>query len=231
MTRLLFPLMLLALAIIATFSQLDRQARYTPELSRWVPIPFASFSLEHSLQHSLDNGQVEQAQLAARALVAKRPIPAEHQRWLAHAMVAHGDQNGAGLTIQRAARHGWRDLGVQQSMLVLAMQAEDHEQVALHLAALWALAGDRELLRQFSPTVLEQPVSRQRFAEVMSGARWRRSFLTNGPTVLSADLFTATLSDSQKAGVTFDCKRLDKSLQRTGTANTERTEWAHKFDC
>jgi len=231
MTRLLWPLMLLALAIITTFSQLDRQARYTPELGRWVPGPFASFSQVHSFQQALDNNQSEQAQLEARALVAKRPIPAQHQRWLAQAMMANGDQNGAALTIQRAARHGWRDLDVQQSMLVLAMQGEDHEQAALRLAALWALAGDQELLRKYSPAVLGQPAARQRFAEVLSEARWRRTFLSNGPTVLSADLFFATLSDSQKAGAKFDCERLTNSLARKAATIQQRTEWAHRFGC
>lgn len=231
MTRILWLLMLLALATVATFSQLDRQARYAPEISSWVPAPFASFSQAHAIERSLGEDQIVEAEREASALVAERPIPAEHQRWLAQAMLANGDKKGAALKIQRAAQHGWRDLGVQQSMLMLAMQAEDNEQAALHLAALWALAGDRELLRQYSPAVLEQPAARQRFAEVLADARWRRNFLTHGPLVLPADLFAETLTDSLSAGAKFDCQRLDNTMQRLAATNQNDAQWAGDSEC
>ncbi len=231
MTRILWLLALLALAIVATFSQLDRQARYAPQISRWVPAPFASFSQAHALERSLGEDQTVEAEREASALVAKRPIPAKHQRWLAQAMLANGDKKGAALAIQRAAQHGWRDLGVQQSMLVLAMQAEDHEQAALHLAALWALAGERDVLRQYSPAVLEQPAARLQFAEILASARWRRNFLTHGPLVLPADLFAETLTDSLRAGATFDCQRLDNALQRLPATNRNDAQWAGNLGC
>ncbi|MEP5936807.1 MAG: hypothetical protein ABJ239_00615 [Erythrobacter sp.] len=220
MTRLLWPVLLATLAIVALFAQLDRQARYSPELSQWVPEPFSSFSRVHHIEQSsggpdselVTQNALEQSLSQARALIARRPIPAEHHRLLAEAQLAIGQLKRATVTIEQAARHGWRNQRIQQAMLVLAMKAQDDQQAAMRLASLWALSRDRKALQRYSNSTLESPIARREFAKILAGARWRRNFLISGSSFLTPDVFAETLEVAFKAGAQFDCKRLNRSL-------------------
>ena len=213
MRTLIWSAALCVIAIVAVFAQLDRQSRYSPSLAQWVPHHFASFSLVPRLGIPNSDASKQDMLRQASALVARRPIPAEHQRLLAQAQLNFGWQDRSAQTIQRAGRHGWRDAGVQQAMLVLAVQAGDDRQAAVRLAAMWALSADREQLGRYAPMVLQRAAARQEFATVLVDARWKRSFLANGLSVLPPQTFADTLSEALKAGAVFDCERLNRARQ------------------
>jgi hypothetical protein len=199
MTRFAWPLLLFAAGVVAVFAQIDRQSRYQPAFSPWVPETFASFAMRHQTERAIEQGDRHAALLKARALVSSRPMPAENLRLLAQAQLALDDRESAAQTLQSAALRGWRDLAVQQSMLVLALEAEDHEQTGLRLAAIWALSGDRQLLARYSEPVLRRPAARISFGNALANARWREGFLKNGPLIMNEEVFELTLKDANRA--------------------------------
>jgi len=193
MMRLIWPLIMLALAAITAGVQLDRQARYSPELSQYVPAPASNFAQYHIASDALTNGTPEQALAEARRLVIRRPMEAAHLRLLAQAQIAAGDNDAAYQTIQQAAKRGWRDPQTQEAMLAIALSAGDDAEAARRLAALWVLDPNNERLPTLAQQVLSREVARQAFADVAAGSkRWRGRFLESDdrfiPEEIHADI-------------------------------------------
>ena len=193
MMRVLWPPIMLMIALFTTAVQLDRQARYSPGVSPYVPAPARSFAQYHTARDALANGTPEQALAEASRLVIRRPMEAAHLRMLAQAQVAAGDTNAAYQTIQQAAKRGWRDPQTQEAMLAIALSAGDDAEAARRLAALWVLDPQNERLPLLAQQVLASEEARQTFADVAAGAdRWRGRFLQSGdrafPPEVHADI-------------------------------------------
>ena len=185
MTRILWPLIMLVIAAITAAVQLDRQARYSPGLSQYVPDPARSFAQYHIASDALANGTPEEALAEARKLVIRRPMEAAHLRLLAQAQIAVGDSDAAYQTIQQAAKRGWRDPQTQEAMLAVALSAGDDAEAARRLAALWVLDPKYDRLPLLAQQVLASEDARQAFADVAAGAdRWRGRFLRSGNRAL-----------------------------------------------
>ncbi|MEO0462962.1 MAG: hypothetical protein AAF127_07510 [Pseudomonadota bacterium] len=228
--RVVLAFVLLAIAGATAGLQLDRQARYEPVYATFVPEPFRAFALPHRVGDAINAGQPQLGLAEAKQLVARRPMPALHLRLLSQAQFAAGDPQTATLTVQYAARRGWRDRDAQDVMLRLALSAGDKTEASRRFAALFTdSASDDEVLRALATELFSEPDganARATFASILGDAeRWQTTYLRKGPRVLSAHTFAAITADTAQAGTTFDCKLLQsakKTLDKA--ADTQASE-------
>lgn len=204
-----------AIALIAAATalvQLDRQARINPSLSASVPQPFRAFAQEDVAREALRRGEASVALAEARRLIARRPLPAEHLSLLAAAQHAHGDVEQAAITIQLAAKRGWRDRPAQEAMLRLALAAGDRAEAARRFAALLiAPRSDDAMLAEVAPAIFDAPNAEGTSAlvEVLAGEpRWQHLILTRGTRVMPAEALGRIATEAASQGVPFDCDDL-----------------------
>ncbi|MGB3471421.1 MAG: hypothetical protein WBA51_11415 [Erythrobacter sp.] len=215
--RVIWITAIVAVAAVTAGIQLDRQARYVPTLSFSVPPPFRAFAQNH-LTTSAMLGEDKQLALAeARRLVARRPMPAAHQRLLSIAEFEAGETELGGISIQRAARHGWRDPVVQQSMFQLALAAGDQAEAARRFAALFIRRSEKlsDLRAMANPLFSgDSEVARATFSQVLAGAdRWHRIFLNKGARTLEPSVFLDLIQRAETQGARFDCAGLKQSAR------------------
>ncbi|MEP3052404.1 MAG: hypothetical protein ABJO41_13675 [Erythrobacter sp.] len=198
------------MALIAAGAQLDRQSRYVPSLAQYVPYPFRGFAQKHFAADALATEEPEWALIQAQRLVAARPLPAEHIRMLALAQAVSDENSGALATFQFAAQRGWRDPIVQDTMLRLAIAAEDPGESARRFAALIANpSSDLELLKELGPGALNSAASRQAFAVILAQSeRWHSTFLRRGAQSLPPQIFAAVTQIAAERGARFECDQL-----------------------
>jgi len=172
----------LAIAAITASVQLDREARRQPALANAVPAPLRGFGQHAMAARYLAAKQDQQALAAARILIARRPMRAEHVRLFAQAQALRGNQQVSALTIQQAARRGWRDPIAQRAMLAIALEAGDGAEAGRRLAALWMLSRDREMLNAMTPPVLADASGRREFKRLLGKSeRLRQRFRAYSP--------------------------------------------------
>lgn len=175
--RVVWWIVLGALALIAIGAQMDRQSRYSPALASHVPGAFQSFALAHEAAASLDRGDNPEALSLARELVAKRPLAAENLTLLAMAELANGDETAAVQSIDLAGQRGWRVWPLQVSLFGIAMENGNYEVAAMRLAAMWAVPEDREMVNQATSSLLATPEGREAFAQRLAqGGIWTKGF-------------------------------------------------------
>lgn len=209
MKRAAWLLLLSATGVVAAAAEIDRAARYNPTLAQFVPQPFASFALPHHALRALTHGTPADALTEARLLVQRRPIPAENISLLAAAQQRAGTEADSLNTLQIAARRGWRDQAAQEGMFHIALAANDHNEAASRLAALWGVDRDGARLARISATLLSTPQGREAFAgKLANGGKWRESFLTQGRTTLPAADFAETIRIAITDGAQFNCANL-----------------------
>ncbi|MEO9461543.1 MAG: hypothetical protein ABJ242_02300 [Marinomonas sp.] len=193
MKQALWLLLLVIVGVIAAFAQLDRQSRYDAQLEAFVPDIMAGFALEQRAEAALERGDDTAAQLQARALLARRPMPASHLRMLAEAHLLSGDNDAASTAIQMAGQRGWRDPVSQRTMLAASQEAGDHVGAARRYFALWIVAPNRSQLAPVAAEILAHPDARAEAARLLSSRKiWQRSFICDGlpqlPRAHAADI-------------------------------------------
>ena len=187
-------LFLLALVgIIAGLAQLDRQSRYDAELAVFVPDMLAGFARAQQAEASLETGDNAGALSQSRALLARRPMPAEHLRMLAEAHLLSGNNSAASTAIQMAGQRGWRDPVTQRAMLAMAQENGDHTQAARRYLALWIVLPNRAQLTPLAESIFTHPAARTEAARLLSNRKiWQRSFICSGlpqlPPTHAADI-------------------------------------------
>lgn len=138
-----------AIALVATFAQLDRSARFAPQLAASVPAPFRGFAAEQLARQAVLAGDAEASMREARALLRARPMPAEHLALLARANLLAGNGDVALAALQAAAARGWREPFAQRAMAEAALESGDVEIAGQRIAALRSTqAIDREELAE-----------------------------------------------------------------------------------
>ena len=157
----------LAIAVIAVGTQLDRQARRAPEVASYVPDAFRGFSQAPVVARHLGDKDADAASREARKLVARRPMRAENLRLLAQAQALSDQPRLAADSIQQAARRGWRDPIAQDAAMLIAIEAGNNVEAARRLAALWILSRDRQRLSEISPIVLADAEARSEFDRLL----------------------------------------------------------------
>lgn len=199
--NILWLSLIASIAVIGLFAQLDRQSRYSPELSVFVPQPMRSFSQYHYAASAVaTDTETEVALAEASRLLNRRPMPAKHMSLLAHAQSAAHQQSQGLQTIQAAARRGWRDTAAQSAMLGLAMASDDGVEAARRLAAIWALTPTDDLLIDIAPQVLARPDAMAEFARLLgTSPRWANAVRQRGPRVLPEDQMSDLLARAEAA--------------------------------
>lgn len=219
--RIIWITAIIAVAAVTAGIQLDRQARYVPTLSVTVPPPFRAFAQIHLTTSAMQGEDKQQALAQARLLVARRPMPAPHQRLLSIAEYEAGETELGGTSIQRAARHGWRDPVVQESMFQLALAAGDQAEAARRFAALFIRPSEElsDLQAMADPLFSgESEIARATFARVLAGAdRWHRIFLNKGARTLEPGVFLDLIQRAEAQGARFNCVHLKRAVRLIGS--------------
>lgn len=177
MKRLAWVSFIVLVAAIASFAQLDRSSRRSPELSPLVPGPFRGFAQLTETASTVRVADPEVALATARELVRLRPIPAEHLSLLAIAEERSGHREKSALLIQSAARRGWRDALAQQAMFEIALAAGDSDEAAKRLVAMVLLQSGDDDVQTLVARLLASPGGRAAFAEhLAAGGKLARAF-------------------------------------------------------
>ena len=209
---------LIALAVVTIAVQLDRQTRRTPELAVAVPELVRSSAQTRIAALALAGEDPDEALAEAERLVRRRPLPAEHLRVLAQAQFAAGEIDQSALTIQYAARRGWRDPLAQETMLRLALDAGDEAEAARRFVALFLRRDAMDaLLEEVGPALLDDPGGEGRrtmTAMLVGGVRWHNQFFARGMRVIPSDAFAEIVVEASRQGTRFDCKTLRNVSER-----------------
>jgi hypothetical protein len=238
MARILWLVLLAALASVTTMLQLDRQAEATPALAPLVPQPLRAYAQTKIAARAAERDDGAAALAEAQRLVQRRPVPAEHLTLLAIAQAKAGLTEKAGLTIQIAAKRGWRDPVAQEAVLRLALAAGDKSEAARRYTALFLRsATPNALLQEVGPAVLAETdgPGQRALVDIISGTdRWHDAFLRRGAQVMPPTAFADITLASMARGVRFNCGMLDqsiKSLRQEDAAAAQRIADAGDRQC
>lgn len=222
--RLVWYAFLLVLAAITVSVQLDRQSAVLPSMAELTPEPARGFAQAQITARALQNGPPERALTEARKLVDRRPLPAETLRLLAQAQFAAGEVEEGLVTVQVAAKRGWRDPVAQESMLRLAIAVGDEAEAARRYTALilQSRTGDA-LLEEFGSILFttENDIAARSLIDILVGTdRWSSAFLRRGARVLPPDAFGRIVAIAAAEGANFDCNVL-QAATRSAAARSE----------
>jgi hypothetical protein len=236
--RLAWPALLLALAVLTGFLQIDRQADITPSLAPMVPQPLRNYAQTRIAAAAAEGTDSAVALDEARRLVRRRPVPAEHLTLLALVQARAGERAQAGITIQIAAQRSWREPISQDAVLRLALAANDEAEAARRFAALFLnKSTSNALLEELAPAVLGETdgPGQRTLVEIISGTeRWHATFLRRGGQVMPPSTFADIAVASMARGTRFDCAILSGTiygLQRKDAVSAERIAAAGQKHC
>lgn len=196
-----------ALAFIATGLQLDREARKTPSVARFVPEPFRAFAEAERTSAALASENNAMALEAGRQLLERMPVPAEHLSLYARAALANKDTASAEQAVLLAAPRGWRDPFVQ-NILVRGALAGGEVQIAADRAAamLAAQNGSDGFDRPLLTEILARPDLREAFGRRLATMPLLPERFANvGPMVLPPMQYADTMAYMFTAGGKVDC--------------------------
>jgi hypothetical protein len=229
---------LIALALLVTFLQLDRQSAANPALAAMVPEPLRGYAQTSIAGRAVEGDDPALALAEARRLVRRRPIPSEHLTLLAIAQSEAGAAEQASVTIQIAGQRGWRDPLAQEAVLRLALAAGDKPEAARRFAALFLRASTSdELLRELAPGVLgdAEGAGRRTLVDIISATdRWNGTFLRRGVQVMPPATFAEIAAASMERGARFDCNALAqvlKGLKQSDATAATRLQAAARGQC
>lgn len=215
--RIVWWIVLVLVALGTTGFQLDRQSRVSPELASFVPEPFRAFGQAHIASSALTQRDAEGALDAAKKLVRRRPLPAENLRLLSAAQFKAGLHQQSAVTMQYAARRGWRDPIPQEAMMRFALAAGDEGEATRRFVALMIRpsTSDETLTELGEALFGAKPSEGQRvLTELLAGTeKWNAIFVRRGLNALPTATYVEALIDAEKNGAVFDCGQMRMSLK------------------
>ena len=176
--RLAFRAGLGLVAVVAVFAQLDRASRLDPALAASVPAPFRGFATQVLARQAIAGGDGGAAVAEARALVATRPIPAEHLVTLFSASLLAGDQSRALEALEAAAGRGWREPLSQLASGRAALEQGQVDIASRRAVALLATGHLPDASRALVADLLATPAGREALGErLLERGYWHRGLL------------------------------------------------------
>ncbi|WP_404480177.1 hypothetical protein [Novosphingobium sp. BL-52-GroH] len=220
----------LVAAILAAGFELDRQARKDPAVAALVPQPFRGYALETLAREAYRGGNYAAAASFARALVERRPVPAESLSLYADGLIATGDLDAALPAVELAAQRGWRDRSTQRVVILSAIQAGDWQVAAQRLLALWRQGERGPWLTDLTATVLANPSALTAFTGgIIDHERyWGTDFLSWAGDIFPTDTLTAVAATLARRHAYFECDRISLrvgQMVRTGKAQSAVALW------
>lgn len=226
--RIIWFSALAGIAVVTAALQLDRQSEKSPALAPLVPHSFRNYAQTQIVAGAVESDNAQVALVEAQRLVRQRPIPAEYLSLLAIAQTKAGQVDEAGFTIQIAGRRGWREPVAQETVLRLALTANDKAEAARRYTALFLRKSTPDaLLQEVGPAVLDQTggPGQQTMIDIVSRAeRWHSLFLRRGVLVMPAAAFAEIAAESIERGARFDCEALERSVTALARENAPAAE-------
>ncbi|MEQ8409942.1 MAG: hypothetical protein RIB52_00155 [Erythrobacter sp.] len=220
--------MLAVFALVTVGLQMDRQSASTAQLAALVPQPFRHTAQARIAAASIQGASPEQALEEAQRLIVRRPMPAQSIRLLALAQNKAGAPGEGLISIQLAARRGWRDVAAQEAMARLALSAGDGPEAARRYMALFVRPeSNDETMRQLSEALFALPGEEAQdalAAIIADSERWNVSFLRRGLQVMSARRFAALIEESASLGARHECAALMNVTQRVAREDPAAAE-------
>ena len=205
--RIAFRLGVAALAIAVAFAQVDRSARFAPELAPLVPRAFSGFAAEQRVKAALATSG--DAVGEARALVRRRPAGAEQLALLSLAAARDGDEPLAIAALEAASRRGWRVPMVQLASAQAALAQDQPELASQRIAALFAVGAAREEALALSADLLSEEPGRAAFARrLATRGHWQEGTLEPLSRAVAPMDFVRTMAKARAYGATPECGRL-----------------------
>ncbi len=171
MIRALWWLALAGVAAVTVMAEVDRASARHPELAAFVPAPFRGFAQPTVAMLSLAAGRTAAAREESRALVRRRPIPAENLYALALANLAAGDTVGYARAFEVATTRGWRAVPIQIDAAQSAIAHGDASAAALRIAAAWAVDAQNPALPELVAELAALPGGAQALGEAVAKTR------------------------------------------------------------
>ncbi len=200
---------LVAMALLATIAQVDRQARYDSDLARLVPAAFGGFAAEQRARSAVQRGDGEAALVELRTLIKSRPIPADHLSLLALARGADGDRTGAIAALEASAARGWRDPLPQLASAEAALAAGEYGIAAQRISALLATGALPEQTQALFTRQIATPEGREAMAlRYAAKGHWQSSSLGTLAAMMEPANMADTLALAQANGANLPCNML-----------------------
>jgi hypothetical protein len=207
---------LVCVGAVTAVLQTDRQSELNPELAAAVPPMLRSYAQRAVAVEAVKEQDPATGLAAAKALVRRRPMPAENLTILALAQAKAGDVKAAGLTIQLAGKRGWREPLAQEAVLRLALEAGDKPEAARRFAAMFRNGSTPdEKLIALAPQVLGEPRGggQETFATIIAAAPlWHEQFFQRGARVLPSSVFAEVIDLALDRNAQFPCGHLNAAL-------------------
>lgn len=214
--RIVWTVLLIAIGLVTAALQIDRQSELTHTLATTVPPPLRNYAQRVVAVDAVQRKDPATALSEAEDLVRRRPMPAENLTILSVAQAKGGDLQAAALTIQLAAKHGWRDQFAQEAVLRFALDAGDKPEAARRYAALLRDGETpNEKLIAFATPVLgeRRGAGQETFATIIAGAPlWYEQFLQRGAQVLPPAVFADVIELALERRAEFPCSYLTIAL-------------------
>ncbi|GGE01588.1 hypothetical protein GCM10011515_21640 [Tsuneonella deserti] len=207
--RWIVRVMLAAIAVIAVCAQLDRASYLKPQLSVVVPKPFRSFAQPTLALIALAGGDTASAEIEARRLVRRRPMPAEHLFTLAMADLRSGRPAAFAATFRAASTRGWRYAPLQVTAAQAALASGDLAGAANRIAALWAENPTHPSSVPLTRQLLAMKGGPEAFAIPLANTHvWSSNFVRRAASLAPPANTVKTVAAARRAGADFDCRAL-----------------------
>ena len=204
--RIIYWSVLLAVAVMTLFAQLDRSARFSPQMAAFVPASFSGFAAERRAERAVLTRDGVDALSASKALVAVRPAPAEHLSLLAQSYAFAGDTRAALAALEAASGRGWRDPVVQLAAAQAALAGAKPQAAAQRISALLATNALPDQSDDLVAQLLGTPAGRAAFAERLAGdGRWQAGWTARAISTLPPEQLLQTLLLAEAAGAQIPC--------------------------
>lgn len=205
--RVVWIAVLAVIGIAVTFIQLDRSARFHPELASTVASPFRSFAQPHLIGRALADNRTDEAFARARELVSVRPAPAENLVLLSRTALLAGDAETGIAALEEAGRRGWREQYSQQAMARAALLSDNPEGASQRIAALLATgAMEQGMVEPLLAELVVSPEGRTALARRLTeDGHWQPGFLQRGAAMIGLASYADIIARAWEINARFDC--------------------------
>jgi len=211
-----------ALALVTIGAQLDRASYVRPELSVLVPNQFRSSAQSTIALLALATGDASSAQIEARRLLRRRPMPAEHLYVLALAEMRKGHPRKFAASFRAASMRGWRFTPLQATAAEAALLDKDVKGAANRTAAMWATDPDNPLVLSLTRRLLQTPGGPEAFGVPLAGTHvWSGTFLARAPQLGAPTEASNAVVAAKRAGAHFDCGALRRFVEAIQAADRD----------
>lgn len=228
--RVLWIALLLAVAAVSSFAQLDRAARFAPQLAALVPPMFRGFAQAELTEMALVQDDNALALVRARRLALVRPLPAENLALLSQAAVQAGEAATGLAALEAAGGRGWREPASQRAMAMSALLTGDWDAASQRIVALLAAAKlEQSLLEPLVIELTQTAAGRAALARRLAEqGHWQGNFVPAAANYLPASAYADLIVRARTLNAPLECAGLRHgatALQNAGESGAAARFW------